>query len=426
MIKALTPYIVTTSFVSPRSGLTCTAYQLSIFVWNGAATNAPATASYLITKDNPTSSTADDEVNIGRIINDFINQRPQKGTGQEFLDGNNQKWCKTYVTYTTASGLDATVPQDVNIDLLVRGYGYVMDGANPDTPSNKLMVTSGVEYKVDRTSEFSFPIELDMTSSTLDAVDDGIAIFHIDTQLDILANDLLGLQPTTIILVEDSFAADYGTIAINGNFVDFTAGSTFTATPQTFTYTIQDSLGFTDTATVTLTASAAPVVLAAIDDLYEVNSVDVVELYLMSNDIDGGNPPIDITSVVQTGLTCGTIAIDGTGDFVTFTPNGVVPAGDETFTYTITDNIAGTDTATVTLRVTAKGRYLEKVEMQPTSGEPEPTAVITGNYSDTGDAFSFNVDIYADLDINRCVIESSVSSTNASRTFYTWDDTITC
>jgi hypothetical protein len=426
MIKALTPYIITTSFVSPRSGLTCTAYQLSIFVWNGAKTNAPTTPSYLITKDNPTGSTSTDEVNIGRIINDFINQRPQKGIGQEFLDGNNQKWCKTSITYTTASGLDATVPQDVALDLLVRGYGYGMDGANPDTPTNKIMATSGIEYKVNRGGFFSLPIELDTVSSTLDAIDDAIGIMHIDTQLDILANDLLGLQPTTIILVEDSFAADYGTIAINGNFVDFTAGSTFTATPQTFTYTIQDAVGFTDTATVTLTASAAPVVLTAVDDLYEANNTDVVDLYLMANDIDGGNPPIDITAVVQTGLTCGTIAIDGTGDYVTFTPNGVVPVGDETFTYTITDNIAGTDTGTVTLRVTAKGRYLEYVLMIPSSGEPDPTAVLTGNYSDTGEAFTFNVDSYDNLNINRCVIESSVSSTNEPRTFYKWDDTITC
>lgn len=422
MIKSLSPFYVETSFVSPRSGLTCTAYTLNIYVWNGSATNYPITPSYAITKNNPTSSTATDKINIARIVNSFINITPQQGTGQEFLDGNNQKWCKTEVIYTTASALDATVPQNVSVDLLTRGYNYGMDGENGQQPSNKIMVSSGTEYHVNRSGFFSLPIELDMIDETIDAVDDSIAIFFIDTQLDVLANDDLGYQPTTIILVEDSFPADYGTIAINGNFVDFTAGSTFNGSPQTFTYTIQDSLGFTDTATVTLTASAAPVVLTAVDDLYEVNDTDVVDLYLMDNDIDGGNPPINIISVVQTGITSGTIAIDASGDFVTFTPNGVVPVGDETFTYTIEDNIAGTDTGTVTLRVRVKGRYLVSVENTSST----EILSVSADYSNEPGGFDYVIPPLTTMEVNRCIEDPPAFDSNPSISSYVYDDLITC
>jgi hypothetical protein len=420
MIKSLSPYYVETSFVSPRSGLTSTAYTLNIFVWNGASTNAPITPSYPITKNNPTGSTSTDKINIARIINSFITVTPQKGTTQELLDGNNQKWCKTEVVYATTDETDAIVPQNVSIDLVTRGYNYGMDGENGQQPSNKIMVSSGIEYNVNRSGFFSLPIELDAIIKIIDAVNDAIGLIYQDTQLDILPNDNLGYQPTAIILIEDAFPADYGTIAINGNFVDFTSGTTFNGSPQTFTYTISDSLGNQSTATVTLTATALPVVLTAVDDLYEANTTDVVDLYLMDNDIDGGNPPIDITSVVQTGLTSGAIAIDASGDYVTFTPNGVVPNGDETFTYTITDGIAGTDSATVTLRVTAKGRYLEEI-----FNAPFDEITVTGIYSDTGNGFSFKIAGESRFDVNRCVVESSLASSGITP-LYIWDDLITC
>ena len=422
MIKSLSPYYVETSFVSHRSSLTCTAYTLNIYVWNGAATNYPSMPSYSITKNNPTSSTSTDKINIARIINSFITITPQKGSGQELLDGNNQKWCKTEVIYTTASSLDATVPQDVDVQLLTRGYNYGTDGENGQPPSNKVMLSSGTEYNVNRSGFFSLPIELDMIDETIDAVDDAIGLIFQDTQLDVLVNDDLGYQPTTIILVEDSFPADYGTLSINGGFIDFTAGSTFNGSPQTFTYTIQDSLGFTDTATVTLTATALPVVLTAVDDLYEVNDTDTVDLYLMANDIDGGNPPIDIITVVQTGITSGTIAIDASGDYVTFTPNGVVPAGDETFTYTIEDNIAGTDTGTVTLRARIKGRYLVSIENTSST----EILSVSADYSNEPGGFDYVIPPLTTMDVNRCIEDPPALDSNPSISSYVYDDLITC
>lgn len=425
MIKTLTPYYVTTPFVSPLTGLTCTSYTLSIYVWDGAITNVPASASYVITKDNPTGSTSDSVVNIGRIINDFLDFTPQKTTGQALIDGNNQKWIKHVVTYTTTNTAEATTPQLITYDLIVKGYGYGLSGINPDTPDNLIMLDGG-EYKVNRNGVFTLPIEqpvADFSTSTIDAVNESIAIYYQDTVLSVIGNDDLGFTPTSITSVNYSaFPANYGTVTISGSHLNFVAGSTINTSPQTFTYTITDALGYTDTATVTLTATALPVgTLLAVNDTVTASTDGTTIFSVLGNDALGIEPTT-ITSVVQTGITSGTIAITGAGTTLTFTPNGSVPASAETFTYTITDNLAVTDTATVTLTVEPVGRFLESIRRTPFA----TSITVTGIYADTLTSFSYSVG-GGIIDVNRCVIESSLSSTNPSITVYTWDDTnLTC
>ena len=423
MIKTLSPYYVETSFVSPRSALTCTSYTLKIYVWNGAYTNPPITPSYTITKDNPTSSTSTDKINIARILNDYIDFHARKSTTNALLDGDNQKWCKIETYYATTDALDATVAQSVTTNLIVKGYGYGIDGENSDTPSNMIML-SGSEFKVNRNGVYSLPIEQSVTLKVIDAIDDSISIYYQNTDLYVLTNDNLGYQPTTIIEVSDSFATDYGTIAISGKVIQFTPGATFTADPQTFTYTIQDAAGNSDTATVTLTAAQLPATITAVDDTYTVNDTETLVMNVLTND-SLGTEPTTITSVVQTGLTGGTITITDSNTTLTFTPNGTLPSGPETFTYTITDSVPSNDTATVTLNYEGFGRYLEYILILPSSAEPNPTATVTGTYADTLEDFSFNVSSDK-FYVNRCVIESSLSSTNPSKTFYSYDDTITC
>jgi len=156
MIKSLSPYYLYIPFVSPLSGLICTEYTLKIYAWNGAKTSIPATVTYQITKQNPTGSNADDKIDIARLINDFIIFRPQKSTTTELIDGNNQYWVYTEVYYTTSNPLDY-VAQLKETNLLLRGYGYGMDGENAQTPTNKILL-SGNEFKVNRNGFFSLPI----------------------------------------------------------------------------------------------------------------------------------------------------------------------------------------------------------------------------------------------------------------------------
>ena len=92
MIKSLSPYYVTTPFVSTASGLTCESYTMSIWVWDDIKTNVPATPVYTFTKPNPTGSTGDDKVNISRLISDYIDFTPQSAGTTSAINGNNQQW----------------------------------------------------------------------------------------------------------------------------------------------------------------------------------------------------------------------------------------------------------------------------------------------------------------------------------------------
>ena len=160
MIRSLSPYYVTTSWVSGDTALTCTDYTLSIFIWDGAKA-APGTVKYTLTKDNAESSTGSDKVNISRLINDYIDFTPQKSTtGGAAKDGNNQWWVKTYVNYTTSNPADATSNQYATTTLFTRGYSYGDEGENYTTVSNNILL-QGSEFDISRTSIFTLPILVD-------------------------------------------------------------------------------------------------------------------------------------------------------------------------------------------------------------------------------------------------------------------------
>lgn len=121
-----------------------------------------------------------------------------------------------------------------------------------------------------------------------------------------------------------------------------------------FVYQIVDSINSATTgANVTMNIHKLPIILLAVDDIYNVNDTDVVNLTVLDND-SLGTTPTDITIVDDTGLSSGSLAIDGTSQFLIFTPNGVVPPSSETFTYTIEDDTLATSQATGTLFVESK------------------------------------------------------------------------
>ena len=160
MIKALSPYWLSIPLVSPNTSLTCTDFTLQVFVWNGDKGNPPTTPSYEATIKNPTASTTNKRVNIANLISDFVDFTQQEGTTTELLNGNNQNWVKWQTFYTTTEPSDATTPTNQNVELMLRGYSYGMDGENQSTPSNKILL-SGNEFKVNRGGVFVLPIEIE-------------------------------------------------------------------------------------------------------------------------------------------------------------------------------------------------------------------------------------------------------------------------
>jgi len=165
MIKSLSPYNLSIPFIAPFSGLTCTEFLLEIFVWNGSKLMPPLTASYSKTITNPTASTGNANVNIARLVNDFIDFTPYDTLVTELIDGNNQQWVKTQVRYTTANVSDL-LPQLVSVQLMLKGYGYGMEGENTQPPANNILL-QGIEFKVQRDGYFVLPILIQETVTPL-------------------------------------------------------------------------------------------------------------------------------------------------------------------------------------------------------------------------------------------------------------------
>jgi len=159
MIKSLSPYYLSIPFTSPLTSVVCSEYTLQLFIWDGVKATPPGTASYEITKQNIAVSSGTDKINIARLLNDYIDFTPQTMTTTGIYDGNNQKWVKTQVIYTTIDEDDFEVVQLENTTLLLQGYTYGLEGENAQPPTNKIML-SGDEFKVNRNGYFCLPIML--------------------------------------------------------------------------------------------------------------------------------------------------------------------------------------------------------------------------------------------------------------------------
>lgn len=185
MIKTLSSYYIDVPLVSPLTSLTCTSFVLKLYVWNGLKTDVPAEATYTLTEQNPEALTDTKSVNIARLVNDFITFTPQV-IATNYQDGNNQIWIRQEVFYNTTNVSEATTPQVVDVNLAIKGYGYAMEGINPTTPADKILLTNR-EFKVSRNSKFIVPIiideptfptaELTITNIVLDTGNDYIVTF---------------------------------------------------------------------------------------------------------------------------------------------------------------------------------------------------------------------------------------------------------
>ncbi len=146
MIKTLSSYYLTIPLVSPLSGLTAQSVELRLYVWNGEKSAPPTEETYKLTEPNPEALTNSIDVNIARLINDFIDFEPQVLT-TNLQDGNNQVWVKSELYYNTEDQTESLLPQNTLIQLALKGYGFALEGINPQTPNDKLLLTNR-EFKV--------------------------------------------------------------------------------------------------------------------------------------------------------------------------------------------------------------------------------------------------------------------------------------
>lgn len=222
MIKTLSSYYLDIPFVSPLTSLTSTSIVIKLYVWNGLKTSAPTEATYTLTEQNPEALTTNLSVNIAKLINDFIDFTPQVIT-TNYQDGNNQVWVKSEVFYNTENTSEASTPQLLNVYLAVKGYGYAMEGLNPQLPTDKILLTNR-EFKVNSSTKFIVPILLDesatatpsleiLTITSVGGTDYDITFTTVGTftELDLYIDSVVGLIEVDTFGITSPQTFDLGT-----------------------------------------------------------------------------------------------------------------------------------------------------------------------------------------------------------------------
>jgi len=156
MIKTLSPHYISIPRVNPNTSVICGSYTFRLYVWSGNKTAVPSTPDYEITRINAAASNQTDKVDISRIVNDFIEFNCVQSTVTSLENGDNQYWVKTEVIYDD----QPLVKQLKTINIALKGYGYFMEGENPQIPVNKILL-EGDEFKVSRDGYFVLPIMMD-------------------------------------------------------------------------------------------------------------------------------------------------------------------------------------------------------------------------------------------------------------------------
>jgi len=193
-------------------------------------------------------------------------------------------------------------------------------------------------------------VNITAVSDSPDAVDDGFgALEDIVLNGNVLSNDS---DPDG-----DAITANAATITtVAGATVVLNADGTFAYTPvadfngeDSFTYTITDATGVTDTATAFVSVVAINDNPVAVDDSFSTDEGVVLNGNVVSNDTDIDGDSLNVVAETVTSTSGASVVLNADGTF-TYTP-ATSFVGADSFTYTTTDNNGGTDTGTVNVTV---------------------------------------------------------------------------
>ena len=178
------------------------------------------------------------------------------------------------------------------------------------------------------------------------ATDEDTALDFADT--DLLANDS---HPDGIpfgITAVDAASVEGGTIDdLGGGSYQYTPPENFNGT-DSFTYTVEDDDGASDTATVVVTVNAVNHAPVAKDQEVTVDQNGVVDITLVATDVDGD----DLTFTVVDSPLHGVLT--GSGAALTYTPDTDF-SGSDGFTFMVNDGTVDSNVATVTITVNPVG-----------------------------------------------------------------------
>lgn len=167
--------------------------------------------------------------------------------------------------------------------------------------------------------------------------------------VNVVANDTDADGDLRTIQNESWTQGEHGTVTCTTTTCSYTSAADYVG-PDSFTYTVTDGKGGTDTGTVHVTVNAVQVNTApnAANDVTSTKQDTLKQIFVLANDTDPDGDPIAVTTTAP-GAANGTVSC--TTNVCTYDPDpGYV--GSDTFDYTISDGEL-TDTATVFVTVTA-------------------------------------------------------------------------
>ncbi len=167
--------------------------------------------------------------------------------------------------------------------------------------------------------------------------------------LDVLEGDT-DIDGGPLTVTSASPAAAHGAVSCTtGGMCTYTPAANFHGS-DSFTYTVSDGNGGTDTGTVSVTVTPVADNPIANDDALMTPADTAGNVNVLANDSDGDGDTLTVTTLTPTA-TSGTVACLATG-MCTYTPNPGF-SGSDSFDYSISDGNGGSDTATVLVTVSA-------------------------------------------------------------------------
>ncbi len=213
-----------------------------------------------------------------------------------------------------------------------------------------------------------------------DAVDDSATtVTGHAVDIDVLGNDSDPEgQPLSVTVGTDG---SHGTATCDSTGCRYTPADGFLGI-DSFTYTVTDPFGATDTATVTVTVGPLQPP-HAVGDAATTASGSAVVTDVLGNDSDPAGGTLTVTghtNGAHGNVTCTTSSC-------TYTPSAGFVGGDS-YTYTIENTDGLSDTATVTVTVTNRAPHAVGDSARTTSGSPVTTSVLANDSDPEGQSLS--------------------------------------
>ncbi|MFT4924767.1 MAG: hypothetical protein ACI8WB_000851 [Phenylobacterium sp.] len=228
--------------------------------------------------------------------------------------------------------------------------------------------TSTATVTITVTNVNDAPVANDQTINTVEDTEVGFSLDGSDADGDTLTYTLLS-QPQN------------GTLTGTGGNMNYTPAANVSGT-ESFTYSVNDGLVESNTATVTIIVAVVNDAPTVVDQSVNTNEDSPLTITLAGSDIEGDA----LTFTVASGPSNGQLS--GTAADLTYTPNANFN-GSDSFTYTANDGALDSNTATVSISIGASNDAPQAIAQALTLREDQSVSVtLTGSDID-GNGLTF-------------------------------------